>query len=55
VDAMDNEAIIQAEADEEILSFDIPDEYLERAANAEQTGFTMFYCTNNWHSCDLPQ
>jgi hypothetical protein len=55
VDAMSNEAITQAEADEEILIFDIPDEVLERAANAEQAGFTLFYCTNNWHSCDLPQ
>jgi hypothetical protein len=55
VDAMGNEAITQAEADEEILSFDISDEVLEQAANAEQTAFTLFYCTNNWYSCELPQ
>ena len=36
----------QAEADEEILSFDIPDAVLERAGTAEQTAFTLFYCTN---------
>ena len=30
----------QAEGDEEILAFDIPDETLERAASAEQMGFT---------------
>ena len=52
---MDNAVIGQAERDEEILTFDIPDGALERAANAEETGFTLFYCTNNWHSCDLPQ
>jgi hypothetical protein len=55
VDAMGDEAITQAEADEEILSFDISDEVLEQAANAEQTAFTLFYCTNNWYSCELPQ
>jgi len=52
---MGNEAITQAEADEEILSFDIPDVVLERAANAEQTAFTLIYCTNDWYSCGLPQ
>ena len=55
VDAMGNEAITQAETDEEILSFDIPDEVLERAANSEQTAFTAIYCTFDLYSCGLPQ
>jgi hypothetical protein len=48
--AMGNEAITQAETDEEIFSFNISDEVLERAANAEQTAFTMMYCTSDWYS-----
>ncbi len=52
---MSNEAITQAEADEEILSLNIPDDALERAANTEQTAFTSVYCTNDWYSCGLPQ
>jgi hypothetical protein len=55
VNAMRNEAITLAEVDEEIPSRDIPDEVLERAGNAEQTAFTLFYCTNHWYSCNLPQ
>jgi hypothetical protein len=52
---MDNAMSNQAEADEEILTFDIPDETLERAASAEQKAFTMVYCTNPWHDCNVPQ
>ena len=52
--AMDNELITQTKADREILSFDVSDELLERAANAEQSGFTMAYCTSYWDSCGLP-
>jgi hypothetical protein len=33
---MDNGVMSQAESDEKILTFDIPDEALERAASAEQ-------------------
>jgi hypothetical protein len=55
MDAMDNGMVAHAEADEEILSFDVPDEVLERAANAEQTALTLIYCTNHWYSCDFPQ
>jgi hypothetical protein len=43
------------ELDEQILTFDIPDEALERAANAEQTALTLVYCTADWYSCGLPQ
>ena len=52
---MDNEATSQAEADQKILTFDVPDEVLERAASAEQNAFTMLYCTNDWYNCGLPQ
>ena len=31
------------ELDEQVLTFDIADEVLERAANAEQNGFTLAY------------
>ena len=43
----------QAEADEEILTFDIPDAVLERAGTAEQMAFTLFYCTNQSSECGL--
>jgi hypothetical protein len=43
----------QAEADEEILTCDIPDAVLERAGNAEQQAFTMFYCTHHSYECGL--
>jgi hypothetical protein len=36
----------QTEPDEKILTFDIPDEALERAASAERQAFTLAYCTN---------
>jgi|SRR6516164_3908531 hypothetical protein len=36
----------QAEGDEEILTFDIPDEALERAASAEQKAFTWANSTS---------
>jgi hypothetical protein len=51
VDAMNIEMASQAEADEEILTFDIPDAVLERAGTAEQTAFTLFYCTNQSSEC----
>ena len=52
---MVNGVISQAEPDENILTFDVPDEALERAASAEQNAFTMLYCTNPWYNCGLPQ
>src|SRR5215471_9226753 len=44
----------QTKVDREILSFDVSDELLERAANAEQSGFTVAFCTSYWDSCGLP-
>jgi hypothetical protein len=52
---MDNGAISPAEGDEDVLTFDVSDETLERAASAEQNAFTMLYCTNDWYNCGLPQ
>jgi hypothetical protein len=52
---MNKEMTSEAEGDEEILIFDIPDDALERAASAEQNAFTMVYCTNDWYNCGLPQ
>jgi hypothetical protein len=52
---MDNEVISQAEGDEEVLCFEIPDHALERAASTEQNAFTVVYCTHNWYNCGWPQ
>ena len=45
----------QAEADEQILIINIRDDELERAANAEQSAFTLAFCTSNWDSCGMLQ
>jgi hypothetical protein len=50
-----NDVTSQAESDEEILTFDVSDDALERAASAEQNAFTLVYCTNPWYNCGLPQ
>jgi hypothetical protein len=46
---------LRAEADDDILAFDVPDDALERAASAEQQAFTLVYCTSPWYNCGLPQ
>jgi inorganic pyrophosphatase len=53
VNAMDD----QTESDEKILTFDVPDEALERAASAERQAVTWVYCTNGyyWYDCNWPQ
>jgi hypothetical protein len=43
-----------AESDEDILTFDIPDDALERAAGAPQL-MTLVPCTFHWHDCTWPQ
>jgi hypothetical protein len=48
----------QTEADEKVLTFDVPDEALERVASAEQRqAYTWVYCTNGWYwyDCNWPQ
>ena len=52
---MNKEMTSQAEADEQILASDVPDDVLERAASTEQNALTMLYCTTDWYSCGLPQ
>jgi hypothetical protein len=52
---MNEETTSQAESDEEILTFDVSDDALERAASAEQNAFTLVYCTNPWYNCGPPQ
>jgi hypothetical protein len=51
---MSSDVGIQAAADEQILTVDIPDHVLERAASAENMGFTMFYCTSPSYGCSMP-
>lgn len=41
------------EFDGQVLTFDIADEVLERAANAEHREFTLAFCTSNWDSCGM--
>jgi hypothetical protein len=53
-DTVDNETISKAEGDDDVLAFDIPDDVLERAANAEQA-YTLAYCTHPWYHCPWPQ
>ena len=52
---MDVEIKSQVEIDEENLTFDLPDDALERAGSAAQKAFTLFYCTNSRYDCGLPQ
>ena len=47
--------ILDGEADEEILTFDFPDDALERAAGVSdgQAAHTIGYCTH-WYHCNWP-
>ena len=52
---MDDEVISHAESDEKILTFDVPDDALERAASAEEKAFTAVYCTRAlYFDCGWP-
>jgi hypothetical protein len=53
MDAMNQEMTSEGEGDDEIVTCDIPDDALERAASAEQTAFTLFYCTSQSSECGL--
>ena len=44
----DDDVIRQAEIDEEILTFDVSDDALERTASTEQQAFTWMYCSGAW-------
>jgi hypothetical protein len=50
---MHSELVRQVESAEEILTFDVPDDVLGRAGNAEGAAFTLFYCTNQSSECGL--
>jgi hypothetical protein len=52
---MKKEIVSQAEADGEILTFDVSDDTLERAGGADQSAVTWVYCTHAFHYCDWPQ
>ena len=49
-----DDVVSRAEADEKILTSDIPDHVLERTASAEYGAFTLFYCTNPSDNCGSP-
>lgn len=53
---MDSAECDLAKTGEDILSFDVADDELERAANpADGCAFTWGYCTYPSWYCDLPQ
>jgi hypothetical protein len=53
---MDSNNIDEADIEESILTFDLSDDELERAAGVEgQVVSTFAYCTHFWYYCDLPQ
>ena len=55
VGAMDNDAEGLAEFGEDILTFDVPDDALERSAAVSegQAAHTIGYCTH-WYHCNWP-
>jgi hypothetical protein len=54
---MHSQVIRQTESDENVLTFDVPDDALERAASTERQAYTWVYCTNSWYwyDCSWPQ
>jgi hypothetical protein len=52
---MDNDANRLTELDEEIFTFDLPDDALERAVAVPdgQAAHTIGYCTH-WYHCNWP-
>jgi hypothetical protein len=54
--SMDRDVADQAEIDQHILTFDVPDDVLERtAASGEPKALTWMYCTHVWYNCGWPQ
>lgn len=52
---MDSDKGCLAEIDEDILTFDVPDDALERAAGvAVGAAVTIAYCTQDWMACGWP-
>jgi len=52
---MDDLLELDLKFDEQMLSFNISDEALERAATAERQAGTWAYCTHAWQYCDWTQ
>jgi len=52
---MDSDVSDVAETDAHILTFDIPDDALERAAGDAAAFITLVPCTFHWHDCHWPQ
>jgi hypothetical protein len=54
--AAHSDSIDEADREKSILTFDLPDDELERAAGADgQVVSTFAYCTHFYYYCDLPQ
>lgn len=54
--AMDSDVIGLAGTDEDVLTFDVADDALERAAGVSPGGaMTWVYCTQGWYNCGWPQ
>jgi hypothetical protein len=52
---MDSDVICLVETDENILTFDVPDDALERAACVGGgAALTIAYCTRDWMACGWP-
>jgi hypothetical protein len=51
---MDGEVNSQSETDNEILTFAIPDDALERVAGAEPSVLTWIPCTHLPYDCGFP-
>jgi hypothetical protein len=46
---------IEEDGEDSILTFDLSDDALERAAGTDAQVATFVYCTHFWYYCDLPQ
>jgi len=54
--SMNHDVVDCVEGDETILTVDIPDDTLERAAGSiEGHAVTWMYCTHVWYNCGWPQ
>jgi hypothetical protein len=52
---MDSDVSEFAETDADILTFDVADDALERAAGGVAPVLTLAFCTNDWYNCTWPQ
>jgi hypothetical protein len=53
---MDRNIVEQADLNEDILTFDLPDDVLERTAGTgDARALTWMYCTHVWYNCGWPQ